>query len=88
MSSEDDTATATAPRKTYFRRSNQPELAPDAAMRQGRVTKLALDAFGGKDAAIAYLNIDSASLGGRPLDIATASAEGLSRVERDLSAMR
>jgi uncharacterized protein (DUF2384 family) len=84
---EDDSAapsSAAPARRGRPRWSDRPKLAPDAAGRQGRVTKLALEAFGGKDEAIAYLNADSGKLGGRPLDVAIASAEGLLRVERDL----
>jgi uncharacterized protein (DUF2384 family) len=72
------------PRRTHFRRSDRPKLTPDAAGRQGRVTKLALEALG-KDEAIAYLNLDSAKLGGRPLDLATGSADGLKQVELDIA---
>lgn len=74
------------PRNGGFRRSNQPKLAPDAAQRQGVVTKLALEALG-KDHAIAYLNLDNPALGGRPLDLATSSVEGLKQIERDLAAL-
>lgn len=84
---EQDEPQAEAPaRRNYFRRSGSPKLAPDAASRQGHVTKMALDALG-KDAAIAYLNLESPVLGGRPLDLATASVDGLRQVERHLSAM-
>lgn len=77
-------ASASPARRGRPRWSDRPKLAPDAAGRQGRVTKLALEVLGGKDAAIAYLNADCGKLGGRPLDLAIASAEGLLRVERDL----
>jgi Protein of unknown function (DUF2384). len=83
----EETGRETKPRRNYFRRSNSPKLAVDAASRQGQVTKLAFERLGGKDAAIAYLNLESDRLGGRPLDLATASAEGLAQVERDLAHM-
>ena len=71
-----------------FRRSARtPKLTADAASRQGRVTFLALDLLGGKDAALAFLNSHHEDLAGRPLDIAVASAEGLRRVLQVLSAM-
>lgn len=86
MSSE-AVSTDTKPKRTHFRRSDRPKLTPDAAGRQGRVTKLALEALG-KDQAIAYLNLASDELGGRPLDLATGSADGLQRVEQDIAARR
>lgn len=79
-----DDAVETKPRRTHFRRSDRPKLTPDAAGRQGRVTKLALEALG-KDEAIAYLNLDSVTLGGRPLDLATGSVDGLRQVEMDIA---
>ncbi|KMS52591.1 hypothetical protein V474_23840 [Novosphingobium barchaimii LL02] len=84
---EDEDSPQTKPRRTHFRRSDGPKLTPDAASRQGAVTKLAFEMLG-KDGAIAYLNLDSESLGGRPLDLATASVDGLKRVESDLAARR
>ncbi|MDE8652995.1 hypothetical protein [Novosphingobium album (ex Liu et al. 2023)] len=71
-------------RRMGFRKSNSPKLAVDAAKRQGTVTRLAFDLLGGKDQAIAYLNTDRATLGGRPLDLAIASREGLTAVENDM----
>jgi uncharacterized protein (DUF2384 family) len=52
------------------------------------VTRLALEAFGSRDKAIAYLNTACGKLGGRPLDLAVESAEGLGRVERALANLR
>lgn len=86
MSENEDTVAVPKIRRSNHRWSDRPKLAPDAASRQGQVTKLAFEAFGDKDPAIAYLNMDSQALGGRPLDIATESAEGLKRVERDIAA--
>lgn len=76
------------PIRAKVRWSDQPKLAPDAAIRQGLVTKLALEALGNRDQAIAYLNAACGKLGGRPLDLAVESAEGLSRVERALADLR
>jgi uncharacterized protein (DUF2384 family) len=86
---EDETpeTSDTKPKRTHFRRSDRPKLTPDAAGRQGRVTKLALETLG-KDEAIAYLNLASDKLGGRPLDLATASADGLAQVEQDIAALK
>ncbi|WP_260924610.1 hypothetical protein [Novosphingobium sp. 9] len=76
------------PFRSKVRWSDKPRLAPDAASRQGQVTKLALDTLGNRDVAIAYLNTACGKLGGRPLDLAIESAEGLGRVERSLAALK
>jgi uncharacterized protein (DUF2384 family) len=76
------------PARSKVRWSAITKLAPDAAMRQGRVTKLAFEALGGRDAAIAYLNTPCGTLGGRPLDLAVGSADGLCRVERELTDLK
>lgn len=81
---ENNEETKRATRSPWSRRSDRAKLAPDAAVRQGRVTQLALEAFDTKEAAIAYLNTASTPLGGRPLDLATHSAEGLGKVADDL----
>jgi uncharacterized protein (DUF2384 family) len=54
-----------------------PRLTPAEAERQGRVTKLALDTFGQSTDAVAFLNSHHDQLGGRPLDLAIASEEGI-----------
>jgi uncharacterized protein (DUF2384 family) len=59
-----------------------PRLSPERASRQGEVTHLAFLMLGGRDAAIEFLNNPDASLGGRPIDIALASAEGAAMVAR------
>lgn len=74
-------------KRNYFRRSNKAKLAPEAARRQGIVTRLALEALGSKEEAIAYLNLDSARLGSRPLDLAISTVEGLRQVELDLASI-
>lgn len=66
-------------RTTRFRRSG-PGLAPDAARRQGEVTHLAFLVLGGRDAAVEFLNLPDSHLGGRPIDVAIASAEGAAKV--------
>lgn len=48
------------PARAKVRWSDRPKLAPDAAGRQGLVTRLALEAFGSRDKAIAYLNTAAA----------------------------
>lgn len=64
---------------------NAPRLTPEEAARQGRVTNLALAAFGAADA-IAFINAHDEALGGRPIDIAVASEEGVARVEQAIRA--
>jgi uncharacterized protein (DUF2384 family) len=66
-----------------FRRANIERLAPDTAKRQGEITKLAFLLLG-RDAAIAFLNTAHAGLGGRPLDLATASDDGRNSVEAEI----
>ena len=68
----------------HFRKStrNQVRLPRDSAERQGNITRLAFSLLGGRDAAIAFLNGDNAELGGRPIDLATASADGYAKVEQ------
>lgn len=84
----DDQDKPARPFRPQMRWSGQPKLAPDAASRQGQVTKLALEALGGRDEAIAYLNTACVKLGGRPLDLAIESAEGLGRVEHALANLK
>ena len=61
-------------------RKNRVPLPRDAARRQGDISQLAFLSMGGRDPAIAFLNADDPELGGRPLALATASAEGFARV--------
>lgn len=78
----------TKPRSNSFFRKRHTPLARDDARRQGDISQLAFLTFrgtgagaeGGRDAAIAFLNTEDSELGGRPLAIATASAEGYARV--------
>jgi len=79
----DETAAAETPAKTrsnsFFRKTRTP-LPRDDARRQGDISQLAFLTMGGRDSAIAFLNADNPALGGRPLAIATASAEGYEQV--------
>lgn len=54
--------------------------------RQGRAARLAWEAFSQPGAALAFLNDFDSELGGRPIDLATASAEGLLLVEGAIAA--
>lgn len=69
----------------FRRRYTTVRLTPEQAGRQGQVATSAFKAFGGRDAAVAFLNGHDDALGGRPLDLAVASAEGLAAVEQALA---
>jgi uncharacterized protein (DUF2384 family) len=66
-----------------FRKANAQRLAPDHAKRQGEITQLAFLLLG-REAAIAFLNSAHDGLGGRPLDLATASDAGRNSVEAEI----
>ncbi len=85
MESDEKPARPTRPKVRW---SDRPKLAPDAASRQGLATRLALEAFESREEAIAYLNTACGKLGGRPLDLAVESAEGLGRVGRALADLK
>jgi hypothetical protein len=72
------TSARTAPGRRFTPR-NAVRLAPDAAERQGRVTRLAIEALGAS-AAILFLNSEHDGLSDRPLPLATASEDGLQSV--------
>jgi hypothetical protein len=68
--------------KPNFRKSSTaPRLTAEQAARQGRVSRLAFEALRKPGTAVAFLNGHDEALGGRPIDLAVASAEGLLRVE-------
>ena len=75
---------APAPRKMGFRKStyNQVKLSRPEAQRQGDITQMAFLQLGGRDAALAFLNTADDKLGGRPLDIAIADADGFATIEQ------
>lgn len=76
------------PQSLQFRkRSNQPRLSPESAKRQGEITHLAFTLLGGSDAARGFLNEPNDALGGRPIDVAIADAEGFAKVEQALRAV-
>lgn len=74
-------------RKMFVRRPARTRMPVDALARQGRVTKLAWDALGGRDAVLAFLNTHHDALGGRPIDLALADATGLASVEAVIAAI-
>ncbi len=65
----------------FKRKYTTVRLTPDQASRQGQVATSAFRRFGERDKAMAFLNDHDDALGGRPLDLAIASAEGLQTVE-------
>lgn len=73
------------PRTTTMRQwrssASKPKLPSDQAARQGAIARLAFELLGGRDGALAYLNGEDAVLGGRPLDLATATKAGFAAVE-------
>ena len=72
---------------SFFRRSRVP-FALEDARRQGDISQLAFLLLGGRDAAIAFLNAENDELGGRPLAVATASAEGYEQVAAAIRAWK
>ncbi|KKW92224.1 hypothetical protein CAF53_12250 [Sphingobium sp. LB126] len=60
-----------------------PRLSPEQAARQGRISQLAIARLGAREA-IAFLNGNDEKLGGRPLDLAIESIEGLRAAEQRL----
>jgi hypothetical protein len=81
------TVVTVAPRPPILRnRFSGVKLTPRAAERQGLVVKLALNSFAAPGTATAFLNSVHDGLGGRPIDLAVASDEGLLAVEALLAA--
>ncbi len=75
------------PQSMRFRRKfTTVRLTPEQADRQGRIATAAFRLFGERDAAMAFLNGHDDALGGRPLDLAIASADGMAAVEAAMAA--
>lgn len=72
--------------KRFRSKFNAVRLSPEQADRQGRLARSAWTALGNRDAVVAFLNTHNDALGGRPLDLAVASAEGLTAVEEAMTA--
>lgn len=79
-------APAAKTRSNRFFRPKRAPLAQDDARRQGDISSLAYLTMGGRDPALAFLNDENPALGGRPLAVATASAEGYDRVAEAIRA--
>ena len=80
---------AAAPEKPGYKRFRRPfnavRLDPAAAARQGKVASIAYDKFKDFAKVKEFLNADNDALGGRPIDLAVASPEGLASVEAFLA---
>lgn len=61
------------------------KLSTDEANRQGRIVRIAFEVMG-RDVARAFMNEPNEALGGRPLDVATASDAGMQAVEQAIAA--
>lgn len=69
------------PRARPFRRySDKPRLAPEAVARQGRVATLVWERLRDNASVLAFLNAHDSGLGGRPIDLAIASDDGVRAV--------
>jgi uncharacterized protein (DUF2384 family) len=70
-----------------FRKSRRhgPVLSPAEGKRQGRAVRAA-QALGDVEAVRAFLNSPHEALGGRPIDLAVASDEGMAAVEAAIDA--
>lgn len=75
-----------SPGAHWKRRPRAAPIPREEAARQGAITQLAFLTLG-REAAIAFLNTAHEGLGGRPLALATASAEGRAEVEEELARM-
>lgn len=82
--SSTEPVTAKPATKRFRRPFNAVRPSADQMRRQGRVTQVAWAELGGRDAVMAFLNAHHDGLGGRPLDLAIASDEGLVAVETAL----
>lgn len=74
--------------KPFRKRYDVVRLSHEEAARQGRAAKLAFEHMPQPGAAVQFLNTHHDSLGGRPIDLAVASAEGLEAVEALIAAVR
>jgi photosystem II stability/assembly factor-like uncharacterized protein len=82
-----EAATAPSPmkRRQFRTAATKSKLSADEANRQGRVVRIAFELMG-RDASRVFLNEADDELGGRPLDVATASADGMQAVEAAIAA--
>lgn len=72
--------------RSFSKRYNLVRLSAEKAARQGRATKLAWERMPQPGSAVQFLNAHHQGLGGRPIDLAVQSAEGLRAVEEAIAA--
>lgn len=72
--------------KRFRRRFDAVRLSPEQATRQGDAATAAWLALKDRDAMVAFLNTHDDALGGRPIDLAVESVEGLAAVKQALAA--
>lgn len=70
-----------APTKRFRRTFSGRRDTPDVLARQAKVTLLAFRVHATREDAVAFLNVEHAELGGRPIDIGGADDAGFARVE-------
>ena len=70
----------------FSKRRSGPVLSRDEAQRQGQAVRSAAAALPDMDSVRLFLNSPHEGLGGRPIDLALASAAGLEAVETAISA--
>jgi len=70
--------------RVFRSRRTEQVLSREEGDRQGRAVRAAQAALQDRDAVMAFLNTHHAGLGGRPIDLAVASAAGLLAVETSL----
>lgn len=80
------TTTARPTRRVFRPARVASRLSGDEAEREGRIVRIAFARLG-TEAARVFLNTPHEGLGGRPLDLATSSADGAAAVEQAIAAM-
>ena len=63
-----------------FRGTTKTKLAPEVIARQSRIALLAFQSLPDHETALLFLNSEDDTLGGRPIDVASASEAGAERV--------
>lgn len=77
----------TKPQRVFRTARVASTLSSEEVAREGRIIRLAMDHLGAT-AARTFLNTPNPLLGGRPLQVATASREGADAVERAMLQVR
>lgn len=82
---DQEPAALAKPRMPFRRFVAKVRMDTEDARRQSSIVQAAWKSFGEREPAMAFLNTHQDGIEGRPLDIATASDEGLAAVERLLA---